>query len=104
MILHSISLRQFRSYDTADFTFAPGVNIICGDNGRGKTNLLEGIWMLTGVRSWRAAKKAELVRWEEHCESSGHCYAEVKRKNKSDFLDVDSMIHMLTDYKNQIER
>lgn len=65
MILHSISLRQFRSYDTADFTFAPGVNIICGDNGRGKTNLLEGIWMLTGVRSWRAAKKAELVRWEE---------------------------------------
>ena len=38
------------------------------------------------------------------CESSGHCYAEVKRKNKRDFLDVDSMIHMLTDYKNQIER
>ena len=64
MILQSISLRDFRSYDAAGFEFSPDVNIICGDNGRGKTNLLESIWMLTGVRSWRAAKKAELVRWD----------------------------------------
>ena len=64
MILNTLSLRDFRSYEAADLSFSPGVNIICGDNGRGKTNLLEGIWLLTGVRSWRAAKKAELVRWE----------------------------------------
>ena len=64
MILEHISLRDFRSYDAAGFEFSPDVNIICGDNGRGKTNLLESIWMLTGVRSWRAAKKAELVRWD----------------------------------------
>ena len=38
------------------------------------------------------------------CESSGHCYVEVKRKNKSDFLDIDSLIHILVDYKNQIEK
>ena len=65
MMLNSISLRKFRSYDEADFSFSPGVNIICGDNGKGKTNLLEGIWMLTGVRSWRSSKKAELVQWEQ---------------------------------------
>ena len=45
MILQSISLRDFRSYDAAGFEFSPDVNIICGDNGRGKTNLLESIWM-----------------------------------------------------------
>ena len=38
------------------------------------------------------------------CKSSGHFYAEVKHKNKSDFLDIDSLIHILVDYKNQIER
>ena len=65
MILNEISLRDFRSYDLAEFSFSPGVNIICGDNGRGKTNLLEAIFLLTGVRSWRAGKKAELVRWDE---------------------------------------
>ena len=64
MILRSVSLRDFRSYETAAFTFSPEVNILCGENGRGKTNLLEAIWLLTGVRSWRAAKKAELVRWD----------------------------------------
>ena len=64
MILNSLSLRDFRSYEAVDLSFSPGVNIICGDNGRGKTNLLEAVWLLTGVRSWRAAKKAELVRWD----------------------------------------
>ena len=38
------------------------------------------------------------------CESNGHGYAEVKRKNKSDLLEIDSMIHMLMDYKKQIEQ
>lgn len=67
MILKDMALRNFRSYDRAAFSFSPEVNIICGDNGRGKTNLLEGIYLLTGVRSWRAAKKAELVRWDTDC-------------------------------------
>ena len=65
MILKDLSLRDFRSYETAKYAFSPDVNIICGDNGRGKTNLLEAIFVLTGVRSWRAGKKAELVRWDE---------------------------------------
>ena len=64
MILKDLSLRDFRSYSAAEYAFSPDVNIICGDNGRGKTNLLEAIFLLTGVRSWRAAKKAELVRWD----------------------------------------
>ena len=64
MILKDLSLRDFRSYAAAEYAFSPDVNIICGDNGRGKTNLLEAIFLLTGVRSWRAAKKAELVRWD----------------------------------------
>ncbi len=64
MILKDLSLRDFRSYAAAEYAFSPDVNIICGDNGRGKTNLLEAIFLLTGVRSWRAVKKAELVRWD----------------------------------------
>ena len=65
MRIDGVELRQFRSYEKAGFAFSAGVNIVCGDNGRGKTNLLEALWLLTGVRSWRAAKKAVLVRWEQ---------------------------------------
>lgn len=65
MRIDGIELRQFRSYEKAAFAFSPDVNIVCGDNGRGKTNLLEAVWLLTGVRSWRAARKSVLVRWEQ---------------------------------------
>ncbi len=36
--------------------------MICGNNGQGKTNLLEAIWLLTGGKSFRGGKDAELVR------------------------------------------
>ena len=64
MILQSLSLRDFRSYRQGKFEFLPDSNIIFGDNGKGKTNLLEAILLLTGGRSWRAAKKSELVHWD----------------------------------------
>ena len=38
------------------------LTVICGNNGQGKTNLLEAIWLLTGGKSFRGGKDAELVR------------------------------------------
>ena len=64
MILEQLTLRNFRSYETGSFSFLPESNIIFGENGKGKTNLLEAILLLTGGRSWRAARKSELVRWD----------------------------------------
>lgn len=40
----------------------PGLNLVVGPNGHGKTNLLEAIWVLGGARSPRAADPARLVR------------------------------------------
>ncbi len=39
-----------------------GVNVICGKNGQGKTNLLESVFLLTGAKSFRSAKDRELVK------------------------------------------
>ena len=64
MNISSLSLRGFRSYKSGSFEFSPGVNIVCGPNARGKTNLLEGIYMLSGAYSWRSRKRAELVNFE----------------------------------------
>ena len=41
MNIRSLELEQFRNYQHARFTFDPAVNLICGENGQGKTNLLE---------------------------------------------------------------
>ena len=35
-------------------------------------------------------------------EKDGHCYAEVKSRNKSDCMEIDTMINALVQYKNQI--
>lgn len=42
----------------------PKINVICGNNAQGKTNLLESIFFLSCVRSFHARKEAELVQWD----------------------------------------
>lgn len=40
-------------------------NIIYGDNGQGKTNFVEAIWLFTGAKSFRGAKDSQMVRFNE---------------------------------------
>jgi len=61
MELRSLKLRDFRSYGTAEAVLSPGVNILVGDNGQGKTNLLEAVYLLSGARSFRTARRRELI-------------------------------------------
>ncbi len=63
MHLCELKLRDFRNYETLEFTAAPGVNLIVGDNAQGKTNLLEAMVYLGSGKSWRTQKSAELVRF-----------------------------------------
>ncbi len=61
MIARSIFTQNYRNLTSCEIPFAEGVNVICGDNGQGKTNLLESICLFTGVRSFRGAKNVELI-------------------------------------------
>ncbi|MBI4976555.1 MAG: DNA replication/repair protein RecF [Spirochaetes bacterium] len=62
MTISSLTLRGFRNYSTADLSFEPGVTILTGDNGSGKTNLLEAIHLLADGRSFRTARDERLVK------------------------------------------
>ena len=63
MRLSNIALRNFRNYEDLKLDFAPGVNLIVGDNAQGKTNLLEAIAYLGSGKSFRAQKTGEMVRF-----------------------------------------
>lgn len=61
MELSSILLRNFRNYRELDLQFSPGKNILLGQNGQGKTNLLEAIYYLSHSRSNRTGSDRELM-------------------------------------------
>jgi DNA replication and repair protein RecF len=61
--LVSLRIRDFRNLQSVDLSPAPEGMALIGDNGHGKTNLLEAIYYLQLFRSFRGARDAELVRF-----------------------------------------
>lgn len=59
----ALSVRDFRSYETARLELGDGLTIITGPNGAGKTNLLEAAYFGCTGRSCRTANERELVRF-----------------------------------------
>ena len=57
-----ISLRDFRSYEGAELELGPGLNVVHGANGAGKTNLLEAVYFGATGRSFRTSDERQLVR------------------------------------------
>ena len=61
--LRELRLRDFRNFREADLRFPAAGVVIVGDNGSGKTNLLESIYYLEVFRSLRGARDDQLVRF-----------------------------------------
>ncbi|HIZ87571.1 MAG TPA: DNA replication/repair protein RecF [Candidatus Coprenecus pullistercoris] len=52
MYLKRIILKDFKNIRSADVSFSPKINCICGDNGEGKTNLLDAVYYLSMTKSF----------------------------------------------------
>ena len=63
MQINRLTLQNFRNYAEQTVEFAPGSNVIVGENAQGKTNLLEAIVYLSCGRSNRARSDRELLRF-----------------------------------------
>ncbi|MGH3487018.1 MAG: DNA replication/repair protein RecF [Actinopolymorphaceae bacterium] len=62
MFVARLSLTDFRSYPAVDLTLAPGATVFVGQNGQGKTNLVEAVGYLATLGSHRVPHDAPLVR------------------------------------------
>ena len=56
MIFRKIELSDFRNIENLEMYPGEKVNIICGENAQGKTNLMEALWLFTGAKSFRQTK------------------------------------------------
>ncbi|WP_114416786.1 DNA replication/repair protein RecF [Marinospirillum perlucidum] len=61
MSIRRLRLQNFRNLEAIDLQPAPGLNLLCGANGSGKTSLLEAIYLLSLVRSFRSKKLKNLI-------------------------------------------
>lgn len=62
MHVRHLQVSDFRSWELADVAFEPGVSVLVGRNGQGKTNLVEAIGYVATLGSHRVATDAPLIR------------------------------------------
>lgn len=77
MYLRSITLKNFRTYNSESITFHKRFNLITGDNAQGKTNLLEAIYLLCNFKPFKQVSNEELITF-------GHKQARIKGEIEAD--------------------
>src|SRR6185503_16255592 len=60
--LERLRVRDLRNLEQVDFEPAPRVNVVTGNNGQGKTSLLEAVYFAATSRSFRTHRPGELLR------------------------------------------
>ena len=62
MKILTLKLLNFRNYDKLELNFDPSMNIIIGQNGMGKTNIVEAIYCLAFTKSFRGTKEEVVIK------------------------------------------
>lgn len=89
-----LELKNFRNIENAIITPADEMNVICGENAQGKTNLLESIWLFTGAKSFRGSKDNAFLKFG--CEK-----AVAKLKFMGEEIEKSAELH-ITDKRNAV--
>ncbi|MGL5831180.1 MAG: AAA family ATPase, partial [Candidatus Altimarinota bacterium] len=66
-MLRKLELENYRNYGRLELEFPDQLGLIylIGDNGQGKTNILEAIYMLALAKSFRLGQDEKLIKWDE---------------------------------------
>ena len=91
MYVKKVQLTNFRNYKTAEVSLVPGVNLLHGSNGQGKTNLVEAINFFGSLSSHRVAGLTPLIKQGEQTAIVSLELAHEERELLLEFeLNVDS--------------
>lgn len=82
MYVESLWLKNFRNADESEISFDKGINVICGSNAAGKTNILEAVFYFAAGKSFRNCKDRELISFgcDKGLISIGFTSGNVKKK------------------------
>ncbi|MCR4842779.1 MAG: DNA replication/repair protein RecF [Eubacterium sp.] len=85
MNIKSLTLRDFRNYEDLEIEFDRNTNILFGNNGQGKTNILEAVYLAATTTSHRGSKDREMIRFG--CDES-HIRAVIEKDSREHEIDI----------------
>lgn len=85
MILKSISFHNFRNFNNNKFEINPYLTAVLGDNARGKTNLLEGIYFILKGEGFRESREEQLIKFTE---KNSYVDAKLEEKKTKDVRNL----------------
>lgn len=65
MKVKKLEIKNFRNISDISLEFDNEINVICGENAQGKTNIIEAIWLFSGAKSFRNTKDNEFIKFGE---------------------------------------
>ena len=63
MLINNINLKNYRNYENLSLNFSKNINMIIGQNGQGKTNIVEAIHFLSFAKSFRTNRDKEVINF-----------------------------------------
>ena len=88
MFLNRLKLHNFRNYDTCEIEFTGNKVLLVGKNAQGKTNLLEAIYYLAALSSFRTGTDSELMKW-----GSDYCLIEADLTKYDTNIELKALIN-----------
>ena len=65
MKVKKLEIQNFRNISNLILNFDDEINVICGENAQGKTNIIEALWLFSGAKSFRNSKDNEFIKFGE---------------------------------------
>ena len=86
MNLKKFQAVKYRNIEECDISFSNGINVLCGSNAQGKTNVLEGIYFFSRGKSFRGAGDKELLKFGEEAFSLGIEFEDKRRSHTLKYI------------------
>lgn len=63
MQINKLSVYNYRNLKNCEINFFNGMNVICGENAQGKTNIIEALWIFTGAKSFKGGVDSSFIKF-----------------------------------------
>ena len=85
MTIKQITADGYKNLKDVKIELDPKMNIVCGENAQGKTNLIEAVWLCSGCRSFRGTRDKDFIGFERDSADVGLVFKDSERDQEIKF-------------------